>query len=313
MRSQTVHGLGFGRGAGRQGRHDAGKSLLDISKLEAGKAAVDVTSVSLGKILAQLRDEFAPVAAHKGFRFDIVASSATVESDATYLRRILQNLIGNAIRYTTSGRVLVGTRRLNGASRVDVIDTGPGIPESERKNIFREFHRLDTRAAPSEGVGLGLAIVERACLLLDHPLGLASKLGQGTCFSVTLPFAQGRQLPDIHVEQQTVRDGAEPSERIVCLVENDAELRRTMGLLLEKWRFNLIGVENGEEALLLLDETGNDGVALVEALRAQHGAIEALIVTANRSVGVRKKCVAAAVRIAHKPIDAVELLAFLSD
>ena len=219
-------------------------------------------------------------------------------------------------------------RRVNGAARVDVIDTGPGIPKSEQMYIFREFHRLDTRTASSKGVGLGLAIIERACLLLDHPLGLVSTLGKGTCFSVTLPFAQGRHQPDVHVEQHAVPAGVEPSERIVCLVENDAELRRVMGLLLEKWRFNVIEVENGEEALLLLDEIGIvadkflidhqlgdgiDGNALVEALRAQHGDIEALIITANRSVAVRKRCADVAVRIAHKPIDAVELLAFLSE
>ena len=122
--------------------------------------------------------------------------------------------------------------------------------------------------------------------------------------------------------------GVEPSERIVCLVENDVEWRRAMCLLLEKWRFNVIEVENGEDALLLLGEIGIvadkflidhqlgdgiDGNALVEALRAQHGDIEVLIITANRSVAVRKICADVAVRIAHKPIDAEEPLAFLSE
>jgi signal transduction histidine kinase len=303
-------------------------ALLDISKLESGKAAVDVTPVGLGKILAQLRDEFAPVAARKGIRFDIVASSARVASDASYLRRILQNLIGNAIRYTTSGRVLVGARRINGATRVDVIDTGPGIPQAEHQNIFREFHRLDTRASASEGMGLGLAIVERACLLLDHPLDLVSTLGRGSRFSVTLPLAQARNQPALPVAEQAAPGEAGPGERIVCLVENDAELRRALCLLLEKWRYNVIEVGNGEEALLLLDEIGIvpdkflidyqlgdgiDGVALVEALRLRHGDIRALVITANRSAAVRKKCIDAAVRIAHKPIDAGELMSFLSE
>jgi signal transduction histidine kinase/CheY-like chemotaxis protein len=303
-------------------------ALLDISKLESGKAAVEITSVNLGKILAQLQDEFAPLAARKGIRLDIVSSSAIVESDTTYLRRILQNLIGNAVRYTVSGRVLVGARRVAGAVRVDVIDTGPGIPLAEQKNIFREFHRLGNKASASEGVGLGLAIVERACLLLKHPLDLSSEPGKGARFSVTLPFARAAQLPDATMGQRALRDGVVPSERIVLLVENDTELRLATCLVLEKWRFNVIDVETAEEALTLLDEIGivpdkflidyqlgdgMDGVGLVEALRAKYGEIDALIITANRSPAVRKRCADSAVRIALKPINALELATFLSE
>jgi signal transduction histidine kinase len=163
--------------------------LLDISKLEAGKAALNPGSVRLGLILKQLADEFAPVATAKGLRLTVVLTSAIVLSDATYLRRILQNLIGNAIRYTETGRVLVGVRHARGRVRVSVHDTGPGIPEEEQENIFREFHRLNARASAAEGMGLGLAIVERACALLGHPLLLTSEPGRGTCFDLTLPLA----------------------------------------------------------------------------------------------------------------------------
>lgn len=303
-------------------------ALLDISKLESGKAAVDVVSVSLGKILAQLRDEFAPMAARKGIQLDFVASSAIVESDTTYLRRILQNLIGNAIRYTDRGRVLVGARRVSCGVRVEVLDTGPGIPVAEQKNIFREFHRIGAKASTSEGMGLGLAIVERACLLLGHPLALTSQLDHGTCFSVTLPFAQDIQQPILEGVAPGLREGAEPSGRIICLVENDADLRLALCLLLEKWRYNVIDVETAEDALTLLDEIGivpdkflidyqlgdgMDGIGLVNALRAKHGKIAALIITANRSPTMRQKCADAAVKIVQKPIDAGELAAFLSE
>lgn len=303
-------------------------ALLDISKLESGKAAVDVVSVSLGKILAQLRDEFAPLAARKGIRLDIVASSAFVESDTTYLRRILQNLIGNSIRYTDHGRVLVGARRLPYGVRVEVLDTGPGIPAAERKNIFREFHRVGAKASTSEGMGLGLAIVERACLLLGHPLHLISEVGRGTCFSVSLPFAKDAQPPVPAGVAPGLQEGAEPGERIVCLVENDADLRLALCLLLEKWRYNVIDVQTAEEALTLLDEIGivpdkflidyqlgdgMDGIGLINALRAKHGAVEALIITANRSATTRQKCADAGVKIVQKPIEAAELAAFLSE
>lgn len=161
--------------------------LLDISKLEAGKAALNVGSVRLGNILRQLNDEFLPVAAAKGLCLTVMPTSAVVISDVTYLRRILQNLIGNAIRYTEKGRVVVGARRGRARLRVAVIDTGPGIPEEEQENIFREFHRLNARASAAEGMGLGLAIVERACALLGHPLVLTSAPGRGTSFVLTLP------------------------------------------------------------------------------------------------------------------------------
>ena len=165
--------------------------LLDISKLEAGKAALNVGTVRLGHILRQLDDEFAPVAVAKGLRLTVVPTSVLVQSDATYLRRILQNLIGNAIRYTVTGRVLVGVRRARGRVRVSVHDTGPGIPEEEQENVFREFHRLNARASAAEGMGLGLAIVDRACALLGHPLLLTSTPGRGTSFDLTLPMAAG--------------------------------------------------------------------------------------------------------------------------
>ena len=165
--------------------------LLDISKLEAGKAALTPGTVRLGHLLRQLHDEFAPVAALKGLRLTVVPTRALVQSDATYLRRILQNLIGNAIRYTESGRVLVGVRPGRARLRVAVIDTGPGIPEEEQDNVFREFHRLNARASAAEGMGLGLAIVDRACALLGHPLVLTSEPGKGTAFTLTLPVAKG--------------------------------------------------------------------------------------------------------------------------
>ena len=164
-------------------------ALLDISKLEIGQVATSVGPVVLDRVLGPLRDQFGAIAAAKGLRFAVVPCGAMVMTDPAYLRRILQNLIGNAIRYTPAGRVLVGARRVAGAVRIEVRDTGLGIPVAEQENIFKEFHRLDAPASASEGMGLGLAIVERACAVLDHPLMLRSVLGQGTVFSVQIPLA----------------------------------------------------------------------------------------------------------------------------
>ncbi len=298
-------------------------ALLDISKLESGRAAVSVGPVPLDRLLGQLRDEFAPLAARKGLSLRVVSSTAVVASDPAYLRRILQNLIGNAVRYTETGRVLVGARRSGGMIRLEVRDTGPGIPEEEQDNIFKEFRRLHAPASASEGMGLGLAIVERACALLGHPLGLASVMGRGSAFMVQVPLAAAA----VRAPQPRVARNVPPLQgRIALLVENDEDLRRAMVLLLEKWEVSVLDAATGEEALALLDEIGilpdclivdqhlgpgMTGLEFVAALGARHGALPARIVTADRGQGLLAACAAAGVGVLTKPIEARALEAFL--
>ncbi|WP_284164399.1 PAS-domain containing protein [Frigidibacter sp. SD6-1] len=299
------------------------EALLDISRLEAGRVAIDAGPVDLGRLLRQLSDEFAPLAARKGLDFRIVPTAAMVESDATYLRRILQNLIGNAIRYTLQGRVLVGVRRGSGTVRVEVRDTGPGIPETERASIFREFHRIGGRASASEGMGLGLAIVERAAAILGHPLDLASEVGRGTCFALTLPLtAMASAGP--HVGTGWAAPPEVPGGQIVCLIENDEGVRKALALLLENWGFSVIDVATGEEALALVADmgvvpdhfladyhlgAGMDGASCLEALSAAYGPVRARVISANRSTEVERR--AAPWGLLQKPLRAEELAAFL--
>ena len=167
-------------------------ALLNISKLDAGSVNLDITAVPLGKILDSLRNEFLPVARLKGIDLSVVHSSFVVQSDPGLVRQILQNLIGNAVRYTSEGRVLVGARKKGKFVRLEVWDTGPGIAEADQERIFNEFERLDKARASSEGLGLGLAIVDRACGQLGHPLELKSILGQGTMFSVSFEISRHR-------------------------------------------------------------------------------------------------------------------------
>jgi hypothetical protein len=294
-------------------------SLLDISKLESGKVAVQVGPVRMGAVLSQLHEEFAGFAAAKGLRLTVHPCDFVVESDPGYLRRILQNLIGNAIRYTEHGRVLVGARRRGGMLRLEVWDTGPGIPEAEQDNIFKEFHRLNARASASEGMGLGLAIVERACALLGHPLALNSRVGRGSCFMVQVPildFAAGTEV--LKATPRTVQ----MQGRIVFLVENDEDLRRAMGLLLEKWGVDVLEAASGEEALALIDDlgilpdfllvdhqlgAGMTGIGFIAELTRLHGPLSLRLVTADRSADLAADCAARGIAILHKPIDAMAL------
>lgn len=302
-------------------------ALLDISRLEAGGTAMDVGPVSLSLLLRQLTDEFAPIAARKGLRLDILPCALTASSDPTYLRRILQNLISNAIRYTDSGRILVGPRRSGGQVRIEIHDTGPGIEADQQKAIFREFHRVQGSASASEGMGLGLAIVERACALLGHRLALHSQIGRGTCFSVELTPVAPRASPSYREATPVIPDEpGDNSDRIALLVENDMDLRRAIALLLERRGVSVLEAASGEEALSLLEEIGivpdlylvdqqldgaMTGIETVEALHAQHGERPTRILTADRKPQTRMAAEAAGIEIMYKPIAADALEAFV--
>lgn len=302
-------------------------ALLDISKLDSGTLSLDVTSVSLGDLLTALRDEFAPIAALKGIDLRIVPTSAVVTSDPGFLRRILQNLIGNAIRYTETGKVVVGVRRDGPGVRVEVWDTGPGIAEADQERIFREFERLDRRASASEGLGLGLAIVERACALLGHPLALWSRVGQGTGFFFTLTRASSRPEGTAEPADPARGGGQDLGGMIVMMVENDLDLRRAMGTLMEGWDVGVLDVGNAAEALDLLEEIqivpdalvvdfqlgeGPDGLSLLEEIYRRYGPIPARLVTADRSPELHRRCVQQGIERIPKPIGAARLESFLA-
>ncbi len=299
-------------------------ALLDISKLELGRASMEVGPVSLRRVLSQLADQFALQASAKGLRLDVVGCDLVVSSDQTYLKRVLQNLIGNAVRYTETGRVLVGVRRRGAMAAIEVWDTGPGIAEQDYQTIFMEFTRLNARASASEGMGLGLAIVERACALLGHPLDVRSRPGVFTRFSVTVPITALR--PAEPPPPAPARSAAATIEQVVLLVENDAEVRRAMCHLLERWGLTVLDVETGEAALQLLAETGVEpdfllvdqqlgpgmtGLETIAAYRAGFAPRPVRLVTAERSPELREASRKAAVAILPKPVATPELRRFL--
>lgn len=302
------------------------EALLDISKLESGRAAVDMHTIDLAALLRQLRDEFQPLAERKGLELRVIPSRVRIRSDATYIRRILQNLISNAIRYTETGRVLVGVRRMRRSVRIEVWDTGPGIPQAEHEAIFREFHRLNARSSASEGLGLGLAIVDRACALLRHPLSVESEEGVGTVFRVTVPLVDrlGAAPPEedtLPPQAQWRHDGL-----VVLLIENDLDMRRALTLLLEKWNVEVLDVASGDEAIQLLEEIdlvpdamlvdlqlddGELGTDVVSKIYDLIGHVPARIISANRSPEAIAQVEARDMGLLHKPINPISLHLFL--
>lgn len=302
------------------------EALLDISKLDAARPSFDIQSVNLNAILGPLKDELTPVAQSKGLDLRIVTCGLTVRSDPGYLRRIAQNLISNAIRYTESGKVLVGVRRHDNSARMEVWDTGRGIASADQETIFQEFKRLDV-ASSASGLGLGLAIVDRACKSLNHPLHLCSIPGQGSRFSVDL-MIDGKESATLEapriIEERTSHSMA---GLIVLLVENDVELANAMELMIESWGAHVIHTANGEEAISILEDIdvvpdamlldcqlgkGMSGTELYQHISQLHGHIPTRMISADRGDELKLQCNRLGLTLMSKPIDRVKLFDFLS-
>ncbi len=302
-------------------------ALLDISKLDSGKAAFHIAPIRLNPVFRQLLDELAPQAVRKGLDLRVVETGAVVMTDATYLRRILQNLISNAIRYTAKGKVLFGVRRAGPSVRVEVWDTGPGIPEEEQETVFGEFNRVNSTVSAAEGMGLGLAIVDRACALLNHPLELRSEVGRGTGFLVTLPRARRFGRPNAGTERQGEHSSSNMGDLIVVLVENDKNVREALEMALQtQWGIGVVSASSTGGAMDAIQDLGvrpdaiiadfqlnefETGVETVSEIRRQHGKIPACIISADRSPSLSTLCRDEGLEIVHKPIDLDDLGAFL--
>lgn len=304
------------------------KSLLDISKLDAGVVIPQVTTVALGQLLADLAVDFTPGAQRRNLDLRVVPSSAHVSTDPIMLNRILQNLVSNAVRYTERGRVLVGARRRGDWVRIDVIDTGPGIPEDQHQAIFDEFHRGKRAAAELEvGLGLGLSIVHRLVTALGHHLSLESEVGRGTRFSVELLEAERPPLPlaqpfDDHPSQGWGLSGA-----LVVVVDNDPAVREATVELIKRWHCQAVPVcdlsqmvdmailrEHSPDLLLVdyhLDEgTGLDAIA---RFRIACGVdVPAIVVTADYSEETEARVAAAGIELLRKPVKPAELRAIMA-
>jgi Na+/proline symporter/signal transduction histidine kinase len=301
-------------------------ALLDMSRLDTGALKPEIASLRIDEILRQLEVEFAPLAKAKELDLVFVASSLTVRSDRRLLRRLLQNLISNAIKYTPKGRVLVGCRRKADRLRIDVYDTGLGIPQSKKRAIFKEFHRLDQGAKVARGLGLGLSIVERIARVLDHRVDLASVPGRGTHFSVEVPLAPALPSDARTREPQRVQAG-QLADMVVLCIDNDAQILDGMETLLGGWGcsvFKAAEVKSAVAALadakvaphgLLVDyhlDEGN-GIDAIVQLRWRFGAdLPAILITADRSPHVREDARARNIQVLNKPVKPAALRALLA-
>ncbi|MBZ9732254.1 hybrid sensor histidine kinase/response regulator [Mesorhizobium sp. CA18] len=307
------------------------RTLLDISKLDAGVVQPEIVDVSLEALFSSLRSDFLPEAAKKGLSLKFRPVNVAVRSDRTLLRRILQNILSNALRYTRSGGVLVGTRHRGDTIRIDVADTGCGIPEDQREAVFEEFHRGTSTLADAGlagGLGLGLAIVRRMAAALGHPVTFSSKVGRGTIFHIDVPVGMAAAEPAIAAADMERPRGYGLFGTKVLLVENDMDVLSAMTSLLERWQCLVRAATSTDDALDLLGDTawvpdiiiadqhldgGDLGTSTIAEVRDYLGrTVPALIVTADGSEPVAKAARAAGIELMRKPLKPAQLRALLA-
>src|SRR5713101_6190752 len=276
-------------------------ALLDISRLDSGAMKPEIVGFRIDDLLRQLEVEFAPLAQEKGLELRFVPCSLAVQSDRRLLRRLLQNLVSNAIKYTLKGRVLVGCRRRDGRLRIDVHDTGLGIPASKKQAIFQEFHRLDRGAKIARGLGLGLSIAERIARVLDHKLSLISAVGRGSQFSVEVPLSATIPLSQPQHQTREVDRVRLSGVTVLCL-DNDLAILDGMEALLAGWGCRVLKAPDLESAITVIAQAkvvpdgllvdyhldDGDGIEAIRHLRSRFGAdLTAILITADRSPHVR--------------------------
>jgi signal transduction histidine kinase/CheY-like chemotaxis protein len=300
-------------------------SLLDISKLDAGVVTPSVSDFPVDVLLKRIEMTFAAAAREKGLRLRVISNRAFIRSDFILLERILLNLVSNAIRYTVGGGVMVGCRRRGDTLRIEVWDSGIGIPEDQRSSIFREFYQLPAAERDrSGGLGLGLAIVDRLCRLLGHPIELISQLGRGSRFVVVVATAPRRRLTEQPLE--TVTD--QTMGKLVLVIDDDALVLDSMRGALKSWGCNVVTASSGAAALACLAELertpdliisdyrladGDNGIRAIERLRkALSAPVPAFLISGDTAPERLREARASGYYLLHKPVLPITLRATIS-
>ena len=291
-------------------------ALLNLSRLEVGGLRPEVRPVEINALLQDLRREFTPVARSRGLNLRVLGTRLWALSDEDLLRSILQNLIGNAVRYTEEGSILVLCRRRGAEVVFEVRDSGPGIPAESLASVFEEYVRLPQNKNGSRGLGLGLSIVKRISEILHHRVEVRSVVGEGTTFSVSVAAAAGVQKAAPVVQPLSSLAGL----TILC-VDDDHDIRKSLESLLRRWSITAEFVDSVEQAVslsgtwdvILTDyhfETDLTGLDLVE--RMQGRAKVFALITAEASVPVLERAEHLNVDVIRKPVAPAALRTFLS-
>ncbi|MFG6176562.1 NahK/ErcS family hybrid sensor histidine kinase/response regulator [Halomonas sp. THAF12] len=305
-------------------------TLLDISKLDAGALTPRRSHFALADVFRPLRAEFEVMAEDRGLDLVVVSTGQWVDSDAQMLRRIVQNFLSNAIRYTQEGRVLLGCRRHGERLSIEVWDSGPGIPEAKQAEIFQEFRRLDQASRHKEsekGLGLGLSIADRMSRVLDHPIRVRSWEGVGTMFAVSVPVVAAREQERAE-ESRPRRAGNKLSGKRILCIDNESLILEGMKAMLSGWGcevFTATSIGGAKSVLRHLDEDPDailadyhldnevTGLMAMEALGERlQGAVPGIVITADRTEEVAETIKRAGYQLLLKPVRPAALRALLT-
>jgi len=301
--------------------------LLDISRLDAGVVEVYRTDFPIQSLLERVCRDYQSQAHDKGIELRLHRCSLWVRSDSVLLERIVRNLIANAVKYTNSGRIVIGCRR-GKHFKVQVWDTGRGIPKSEQPMIFQEFYQLDNPERDrNKGVGLGLAIVKRLTTLLDHPLRLQSSPGNGSVFSIDVPVVAA-QLSGSYFRRESDASPVQLGTGLILVIDDEPSIRTAMQSLLHSWGYEAIVAASGDEMLSLL-ATRRDipkliicdyrlrahekGIEVIERLRSEYNEdIPGMLITGDTAPDRLKEAQESSFLLLHKPVPNAKLRAAIA-
>lgn len=302
-------------------------ALLDISRLDAGVLQAHPRDFHLQALFDRVLLDFSPYAMEKQIRFSAVPTRAIVRTDPVLLERILMNLVSNGIRYCTEGGVVVGCRRSKGGLRIEVWDSGPGIPELRQKEIFQEFVQLNNPERDrNKGLGLGLAIVERMARLLGTEVGIKSVVTKGSVFSIRVPRGNAKRVMEkiapAHPIQRKEIKGA-----LVAFIDDEATILEGMEVLLNDWGCEPVIAATGVGALASLAQAGRPPDVIVSDYRLREGEngidviaqirehyrlnIPGVLVSGDTGPELLREAKEKGLRILHKPVRPAKLRALI--
>ena len=302
-------------------------AMLDISKLDAGVVEPQLQTFPIRDVFRRLHMHFAGQAEGAGLNLRFKPGGKLVHSDPQLLERILSNLIANAIKYTRDGGIVVVARTHGDRAHIEVWDTGVGIPEPELPRVFDEFYQLhNPERDRSRGLGMGLAIVKRLALLLDHPLTVSSRLGRGTMVRLAVPQTDPDALHGMDLGAETVPSPI-GNARTLLFIDDEESIRESMRLLLQEWDYEVLVAGSIDEACRLAMHhpepihavisdlrlrSGEDGLMAINAVRATLGyRLPAVLVTGDTSPDQVKRVHDSGHRVLFKPVLPKELFSML--
>ncbi|HEY3486773.1 MAG TPA: hybrid sensor histidine kinase/response regulator [Gammaproteobacteria bacterium] len=302
-------------------------SLLDISKLDAGVVKVNATDIQLQPILNQIRNEFDAQAKSLNLKFRVRDTDFAVFSDPVLLSNVIRNLVSNAFRYTRNGGVLLCCRKRSDTVRIEVWDTGIGIPVGEQKRIFNEFYQLNNPERDrSKGLGLGLAICQRLCDLLSHTMTLDSQLSRGSVFRISVPLAKA--LPRRTIENRPAEELL-LEQKTILVIDDEKDILNAMSAILRAWRCHVLTASSATEAAqvaaknspppdlivcdyrLRNDEIGSNAIQAVRDVLGRP--IPAVIMTGDTAPARIREAQASGHALLHKPVKPAQFYALLQE